>query len=192
MLTQQEPSDPEPDPHSTWRERLQRLLVDEPFQQRLRRLALRRLGGSANVEDVLQEVWLKLLRKPPPEARGDGATRAYVESAVSGTAINCRKKLARSAGWSSDVESVEGTWEVRDLVVPEAVLKDLAPLLEQLAASTAKSRARRRSLQQLLEVLRRHELISDVTYEAVRRHRPDLRVRHRTATSAAPRRAMAS
>lgn len=175
-----------------WRERLARLFVDVQFRERLHRLAVRRLGGALYVEDVLQEVWLKLLRRPPPEARGDGATRAYVESAVSGTAANWRRKSRRFESSGGDVESVEGAGDVRDLVAPEAVLTDLAPLLEQLAASKAKSRARRRLLHEVLELLRRHELISERTYEAVRRNRPDLRVRARTTTSVAPRRAKAS
>lgn len=195
MVTSHESAsaDVEADAQSAWRGRLERLLVDESFQRRLRRIALRRLAGAPHVEDVIQDVWLQLLRRPPPEARGDTADRAYVESAVSGTAINCRKKWARSADWRWDIESVAGTGiDMRDIAVPEEALKDLAPLIQRLATSKAKTRERRRLLHEVLEILRRHELISDATYEMVRRHRPDLRVRTRTATLTAPRRAIAS
>ena len=191
-----------------WHCWLKEQLEDREFIGQLERAVATKLGPGAtsdDVDEVLQEVWLKLLERSR-ELDGKKNYRGYVMSAVLGTALEFRKRRNRArkrerTGLPADeaLHPVAGRARPPDEdkrvpVLPQELAPlDNAALIEALqmlaqaasryhAAADGTKRERRKHYRELLRVLEKHEFVSAECIAYLRMHKPKTRAIHGVST----------
>lgn len=192
-----------------WHCWLEDLFQDREFIEQLEHAVARTLGSGAprdDIDDVLQEVWLKLLARSR-QLEGQKNTRGYVMSTVLGTALEFRRQRNEArkqtrVGWLSDESLHPVPGRARPPaeacaihVLPRGVapfdstalrdaLHDLARAARNYhsAAEGPSRKLRSKRYQELLDVLEKNELVSRECIAFMRKHNPKSRARRGVAT----------